>query len=151
MCSHCEYTFTLVCSTLFIALRYPFTSHQTALNTYPYILYLHRCYVLQYCFLPVLKLFCWVGVPYGIYKSFHNVSNTSYCIHPLPLLFLISYSPHFWNSFNRYHFCIYIHMYTVLVAHSPSYPLSLPPPLPLLPTSQVPWARYVLPSCSPIV
>jgi hypothetical protein len=28
--------------------------------------------------------------------------------------------PHFWNSFNRYYFCIYLHVYTILA------PLKLP-------------------------
>jgi hypothetical protein len=43
--------FTLVHPTPSIALAYPFTSHphlSTAFNAYSYILYLHRCYVLQY-------------------------------------------------------------------------------------------------------
>jgi hypothetical protein len=34
-------------------------------------------------------------------------------------------SPHSWTSFNRYHFCISIHVYTFFVWNS--YPLSLPP------------------------
>jgi hypothetical protein len=38
--------------------------------------------------------------------------------------------PHSWNNFNRYHFCICIHVYTFLALYSPSCPLSLsfPPP-----------------------
>jgi hypothetical protein len=48
ICPHCFY-FTLICSTPFIALLYPLPPNPhflTAFNTYPYILYLHRCYVL---------------------------------------------------------------------------------------------------------
>jgi hypothetical protein len=44
----------------------------------------------------------------------------------------LSPSPDFWNPFNRYHFCIYIHVYTLFALHSSSYFLSLshdlPPP-----------------------
>jgi hypothetical protein len=47
-----------------------------------------------------------------------------------PLLFsFISSSPNSWSSFNRYHCCIYIHVYTLFAPYSPSYPLS-PSPLP---------------------
>jgi hypothetical protein len=44
--------FTLVHSTTSISLPHPFTSHppfSITFNTHPYILYLHRCYVLRYC------------------------------------------------------------------------------------------------------
>jgi hypothetical protein len=37
---------------------------------------------------------------------------------------------HSWNSFNRSHFSIYIHVYTVFAPYSQSYTLSLPPSLP---------------------
>jgi hypothetical protein len=37
-----------------------------------------------------------------------------------------SLSPNSWNSFNRYHFCIHIHVNTVFALDSPSYPLSPP-------------------------
>jgi hypothetical protein len=37
-------------------------------------------------------------------------------------------SPHSWDSFNRYHFYIYIHVYTVFAPYSPSYALFPPPP-----------------------
>jgi hypothetical protein len=40
-------------------------------------------------------------------------------------------SPHFWNSFNKYLFSIYIYVYTIFVPYSFSYILSLPPPSPL--------------------
>jgi hypothetical protein len=39
-------------------------------------------------------------------------------------------SPDSWNSFNRYRFYIYMHVYTFFAPHSFSYPLS--PPLPPL-------------------
>jgi hypothetical protein len=67
-------------------------------------------------------LLCWVGVHCGIYKSSYNLSTISYLnLSPTPTL------PHSWNSFNKYHFCIYIHVCTILALHSPSYPLSPPP------------------------
>jgi hypothetical protein len=37
-------------------------------------------------------------------------------------------SPHSWNCFNRYHFSIYIPVYTVFIPYSPSHTLSPPPP-----------------------
>jgi hypothetical protein len=50
-------------------------------------------------------------------------------IHPFNCS-LSSRPPNSWNSFNRYHFCIYIHVYTLFASYSPSYPfpyhLSLP-------------------------
>jgi hypothetical protein len=39
----------------------------------------------------------------------------------------MSLFPHFWNSFHRYHFSIYIHVYTVFATYTPSYTLFLPP------------------------
>jgi hypothetical protein len=74
-------------------------------------------------------LLCWVGVHCGIYKGTYNVSITHTWIHPLhhsPLSSLPH--PDSWNSFNRYHFCIYMHVYTFFVLYSPSYLLSLLPP-----------------------
>jgi hypothetical protein len=72
----------------------------------------------------------------GIYKSSYNVPNIS-CLNstPLPLSF-IPPSPHYRNGFNRYHFCIYIHVYTFFVLYSPSYLLSchLPSPTGINPT-----------------
>jgi hypothetical protein len=46
---------------------------------------------------------------------------------PFPLSPLL---PHSWNSNNRYHFSIYIYVYTVFAPYSPSYTLSLPSPHP---------------------
>jgi hypothetical protein len=75
------------------------------------------------CFIVVLGAHC------GIYKSSYNISNISYWIHSLhhsPL----SPSLHSWNSFNRSHFSIYIHMYTVFAPNSPPHALSPHPPSP---------------------
>jgi hypothetical protein len=88
-----------------------------------------------FCFL--LLLLCWVGVHCGIYKSYYNVSNLNW--HPVPFSF-ISFSPHSWNSFNRYHFSICIHVYTIFPLYSSSHTLS-----PLLSCIQ---AGPILPSCS---
>jgi hypothetical protein len=63
----------------------------------------------------------------GIYKSSYNVSNMSYLSLPPPLFSCISPPP---NSFSRYHFSIYTHVYTVFAPCSPSFTLShflLPP------------------------
>jgi hypothetical protein len=55
---------------------------------------------------------------------------------------------HSWNRFNRYHYCIYIFVYTIVGPYSPSYPLSL---LPLhfhwyqQPSPPTPWAGPFLP------
>jgi hypothetical protein len=52
----------------------------------------------------------------------------------------ISTFPHSWNSFSRYYFSIYKHVYIVFAIYSPSLSLSyhlLPPFLPLVPTVQV--------------
>jgi hypothetical protein len=40
----------------------------------------------------------------------------------------LSLLPHSWNSFNRSHFCIYIHMDTVFAPYSLSHTLFPPPP-----------------------
>jgi hypothetical protein len=55
---------------------------------------------------------------------------------------------HSWNSFNKSHFSIYIHMCIIFSQYSPSHPLSLYLPLPLVPTPQT---GVVLPSCSPFL
>jgi hypothetical protein len=54
----------------------------------------------------------WAEVHYGIYKGSYNVSNISYLDLPRPLLSFILLSPDSWHSFNKYDFCIYIHVYT---------------------------------------
>jgi hypothetical protein len=69
-------------------------------------------------------LLCWVWVHCSIYQGSYNVSNISYMNSPPPLLPFIMIS----GSFNRYHLCIYIHVYTFFAPYSSSYPLSLPPP-----------------------
>jgi hypothetical protein len=79
------------------------------------------------CIFYFLLLF-WVGAYCGIYKSSYNVSNKSYLNSPLLPFSFISPFPHSWNSFNRYHFSIYIHVYTVFAPYSPFHTLSLPPP-----------------------
>jgi hypothetical protein len=44
------------------------------------------------------------------------------------MLPVMSPSPGSWNSFNRCHFCIYMHVYTFFAPYSPSYLLSPPTP-----------------------
>jgi hypothetical protein len=105
-------------------------------------------FIFLYFFIVVL-----LGVHCGIYKSSYNVSNTSYLSSASPPLSFITSSPHSWNTFNRYHFCIYIHVYTVFALYSPSYNISLTPPpshwYQLPPTP--PQVRPVLPSYSLIL
>jgi hypothetical protein len=94
---------------------------------------------------------CWMSVHCGIYKSSYYISNIIYLNSPPPPFSFILLSPHSWNSFNRYHFSIYIHVYTVFAVYSPSFTIS--PPLlpfhldnPLLPPYFPPQAPSVLPS-----
>jgi hypothetical protein len=69
-----------------------------------------------------------VWVPCGTYKSSYNISNMSYLNSPLVPFSFMSPSSHSWNSFNRHHSSIYIHVYTIFALYSPSHTLS--PPLP---------------------
>jgi hypothetical protein len=57
----------------------------------------------------------------NIHKSSYNKSwlsspHPSFSFVPLPLS---------WNSFNRYHVCIYIHVYTLFALYSSSHPFPL--------------------------
>jgi hypothetical protein len=63
-----------------------------------------------FCLLVFLLLFSWVWAHCSINKGSYNVSNISYLnslLHSSPSSIL----PYSWKSFNRYHFCIYIHVY----------------------------------------
>jgi hypothetical protein len=56
------------------------------------------------------------------------------CLNSPSLSFsFIPFSPHSWNTFSRYHFSIYIHVYIVFPLYSPSQ--TLPPPPPMVPNS----------------
>jgi hypothetical protein len=71
-----------------------------------------------------------IGVGWGCIAAFTKFLTIYHIyqtwIHPLPgsPLFLL---PQYWNSFNRYLFNIYIHMYTVFAPYSPSCSLTSPP------------------------
>jgi hypothetical protein len=56
------------------------------------------------------------------YKGSYNVSDISYLKSPSPLLSFIPPSPDSWNNFSRCHFCVYIHVYTLFLPYSSSYP-----------------------------
>jgi hypothetical protein len=56
-----------------------------------------------------------------------------------------------WNSFNRYHFCNYIDVYTLFAPNSSFYPFPATSPLPLVLATLHPQAESVLPSCSAIL
>jgi hypothetical protein len=68
------------------------------------------------------------GVHCGIHKSSYSISNISYLNSPPPPFFLAPL-PHSWNSFNRYHFSICTHVYTLFALYSRSHTLSPTPPL----------------------
>jgi hypothetical protein len=86
------------------------------------------CLFVLFCFVFPFLNYCAGGVHYGSYKSSYNIPNVSYLNSSPPLFSLILASPYAWNSFNRSHFSIYIHVYTVFAPYSPSYILS-PHPL----------------------
>jgi hypothetical protein len=96
--------------------------------TFPYIhvLYPSLIHPLHYSnSIPLLFfIVVWVGVHCGIYKGPYNASNISYLNSTSPPLYPAA--PDSWDSFNRYHFCIHIHVYTLFAPYSSSYPL--PPP-----------------------
>jgi hypothetical protein len=46
-----------------------------------------------------------------LYQIYHTGIHPLHCSPLCPL--------HSWNSLNRYHFCIYIHVYTIFVPYSP--------------------------------
>jgi hypothetical protein len=89
------------------------------------------------CHLRIFLLLCLVGVHCGIYKSSYNLSNISYLNSLPPPLSFIPPSPCSWNSFNRYHFYIYTHVYAFLQhIHCPM-SFSNHHRLPLVPRPQV--------------
>jgi hypothetical protein len=64
-------------------------------------------------------LWCQVEVHCGIYKNSYNISY----LNPFPPPFsFMPFSPHYWNSLSRYHFSIYILVYTVFAKYSLSTP-----------------------------
>jgi hypothetical protein len=71
----------------------------------------------------------------------------SYMNSSFPPIPFIPPSPKSWNSFNRYHFCIYIPVYTVFAMYSLSYP-PFPTPLQYQPA---PLGNNSFASCSPIL
>jgi hypothetical protein len=80
------------------------------------------------------------------YKDSNSVSNTSYLNSPFTALFHTPF-PNSWNSFSRYHFCIYIHVYILFSPYSSSYPFpchlpcSTPPTKHPQPPSSLPLGR----------
>jgi hypothetical protein len=57
-----------------------------------------------------------------------TIYQISYVNSPLSPFSFFSPSPNSWNYFNRYHFSIHVHGYTVFILYSPSHILSPPPP-----------------------
>jgi hypothetical protein len=77
-------------------------------------------------FVPIF--YCCARDTGGIYNSSYSISNISYLNSPLHHSPLSPPSHHSWNSFNRPHFSIYIHLYIVFAPYSSSYTLSPHPP-----------------------
>jgi hypothetical protein len=71
----------------------------------------------------------------SVFHSLFWISSVSNISHmnspPLPFSF-ITLLLHSWSSFNRCHFCIYIHVHTLFCTNSPSYPFSQHLHLPLV-------------------
>jgi hypothetical protein len=78
----------------------------------------------------LLLLLSWVGVHWSIYNDFCNVSNILYLNSSRPLLSFIPPPPDSWFSFNRYDFCIYIHVYVLFAPYSSSCPFPYHLPVP---------------------
>jgi hypothetical protein len=87
-------------------------------------------------------------------NRFYNVSNIS-CMNSPPQLFFLTSAPlDSWSSFNTYHFCIYLHVYTfyctVFILLSSFH--TIPPPSHFSPRKNLlPLRRIVQLSCSPIL
>jgi hypothetical protein len=69
-----------------------------------------------------------VAVHCSIQKSSYNISNITYLNSASLSFSFISPSSHSWNSFNRSYFSIYIYVYTVVAAYTPSIIISSHPP-----------------------
>jgi hypothetical protein len=77
-----------------------------------------------------------------VYQLYHNWIHPFYCS-------LYPCSPDSWNSFNKYHLCIYMHVYTFFAPFSPThFPWHLPFPTSANPP---PWAGPVQTSGSLIL
>jgi hypothetical protein len=88
----------------------------------------------------VLRVHCWKLLEYIIIE-----------FTPLQHSPLFPY-PHSLNSFNKYHFSIYIHEYLIFLLHSPLHPFLTSFPLLLAPTlPPPPHTGPVLLSCSPFL
>jgi hypothetical protein len=84
------------------------------------------------------------GTLWHLQKSLQYIKYNHTWIHPLHHS---SLPPHSWNSFNRYHFSIYIHMFTVFSLYSHSFVIFPHHTHQYQPLQTGP----VLPSCSPIL
>jgi hypothetical protein len=76
-------------------------------------------------------LLWWVGAHCGICTGSYNASNISYMNSPPQPFSFFSPSLYYWSSFNTYHFCIYLHVYTfycTVFILLPLFPHTYPPP-----------------------
>jgi hypothetical protein len=89
-----------------------------------------------------------VVVEVACIRDFSWLKFSSSLYFPPPLCTVLHHS---WNSFNSYHFYIYVHVYTIFAPCSPSYILSMHLPPIHWKQTPPPLARSVSPSCSPIL
>jgi hypothetical protein len=75
------------------------------------------------CLFCFLSLLCW-----GTLWHFQKLLQCIIIEFILSIILPFPHSPYSWNSFNRSHFFIYIHVYTILAPYSSSYSLSSHPP-----------------------
>jgi hypothetical protein len=99
-------------------------------------------FIISYLFLNFFLLFFVLsGVHCGIHKRSYNISNIPCLNSPTPLSLP---PPHFWNSFKRSHFSIYMHVRTAFSLYLP--PIQFPhflPPLTGIPPQALPLSDFV--------
>jgi hypothetical protein len=129
----------------FVSLWYSFHLRDT--TNYTVWLYILDLSFLNF-FFPLLL--CWVGVHGDIYKGSYMYQICHTWIHSIHCSPLSLPSPDSWNSFSKYCFCTYIHVYTFFALYLCPYPF---PRHLLLPTgtNHLPYTGPTPLSCSPIL
>jgi hypothetical protein len=87
-----------------------------------------------YLYLYFLFYYCCAGWEYIVAFTKVLIMYQIYLDSPPPWLSFIP-PPDSWNCFNRYHFCVYIHLHTLFLHHvHPPIPFPTTSPLSLVPT-----------------